>query len=72
MTCEKCWSDSYAYFDSDGKSQTQRYHALLIKRRENPCTPEQQAGPDANECPYCKRFTIHQYVKTCVICLKKQ
>ncbi len=50
--CEKCWADSR--FASD-------YNRLLKEREGNPCTPEEQAGPDARECPACKRMTLHQH-----------
>lgn len=50
--CEKCWADSQ--FGAD-------YHRLLEERKANPCTPEQQAGPSATECPECHRLTLHQY-----------
>lgn len=48
--CEKCWADAH------GKAA--RYRVLLEKRT---CTPEEQAGPDAKQCPTCKRMTLHQY-----------
>lgn len=51
-SCEKCWADS---------TSAAHYHSLLKEREPNPCTPEEQAGPDAGECPACKRRTLHQY-----------
>lgn len=53
-TCEKCWADT---------GGGPEYFALLEERGTNGplCTPEEQAGPDAGECPACKRKTIHQY-----------
>ena len=58
--CEKCWSDAHRgpYF-----SVAEEYSRLMEERKEHPCTPEQQAGPDAGECPTCHRMTIHQYTK---------
>lgn len=53
-TCEKCWADSQGPYDD----ATQRYKDLLSERK---CTPEEQAGPDAGECPMCKRKTLHQH-----------
>jgi hypothetical protein len=50
--CEKCWTDSR--FGAD-------YTRLLSERKDHPCTPEQQAGPDAGECPVCHRMTAHQH-----------
>lgn len=55
--CEKCWSDS---------SSVDNYRQLLESRKDHPCTPEQQAGPDANECPKCKRQTLHQHTRECM------
>jgi hypothetical protein len=51
-SCEKCWADSRTGGD---------YMRLLKERESNPCTPEEQAGPDAGQCPVCKRMTMHQY-----------
>ena len=67
-TCEKCWSDSYLFSYGTDISQTEKYHELLKERKDNPCTPEEQAGLDAENCPKCKRKTMHQYAKVCVIC----
>jgi len=58
-SCEKCWSDS---------TSVENYHMLLKQRKDNPCTKEEQAGENAKTCPNCKRKTIHQYAKQCVIC----
>jgi len=46
-------------------------YSRLIKEREKSgenCTPEEQAGYDAQECSKCRRMTIHQVLKYCVIC----
>lgn len=53
-TCEKCWADSQGPYGD----QVQRYETLVKARK---CLPEEQAGPDAGECPWCKRKTLHQY-----------
>jgi hypothetical protein len=53
--CEKCWADSRSSND---------YHRLVMRRNgvdEPSCTPEQQAGPGAAQCPVCKRMTLHQH-----------
>lgn len=50
--CEKCWSDAGSHSG---------YMRLLKEREANPCTPEQQAGANAGECPTCKRMTLHQH-----------
>lgn len=47
MACEKCWGDAYMrHLDFPGKTQSDHYHDLLIERKDNPCTPEQEAGLD--------------------------
>ena len=56
-SCEKCWSEAH-----DGSGDVAgRYAELIEARKDNQCTPEQQAGPDARECPRCSRKTIHQW-----------
>lgn len=64
-SCEKCWSDSATIEDHAGA-----YHKLLERRdREGKtCTPEEQAGPDATECPECHRMTCHQWCHVCMAC----
>jgi hypothetical protein len=57
-SCEKCWRDAGG--DSD------RYRALLFDPNRPTCTPEEQAGPDAKECPICKRMTLHQHTGECM------
>lgn len=42
--CEKCWSDAYLRMLGNEKSQVENYYLLLEERKDNPCTPEQQAG----------------------------
>jgi hypothetical protein len=64
--CEKCWSDAHSGWPyCDVAAQ---YSQLLDERKDNQCTPEQQAGPDARECPTCKRATVHQHCHVCVVC----
>ena len=52
--CEKCWSDAIG---------TNTPYDLILSRRHGraACTPEEQAGPGAMECPVCKRWTLHQH-----------
>lgn len=55
-SCEKCWEDA-------GGNAT-RYSHLIATRR---CTPEEQAGRRAMECPKCGRRTVHQIVNVCMV-----
>jgi len=55
-TCEKCWSDA--------RGDLAMYEKLLDTRL--PCTPEEQAGPDAKRCPACGRMTLHQHCGKCM------
>ncbi|MDY6895005.1 MAG: hypothetical protein SVO01_06265 [Thermotogota bacterium] len=43
-SCEKCWGDAYFRHRVTGKSQTECYRELLKERKDNPCSPEEQAG----------------------------
>jgi len=47
--CEKCWADAYMLSRKNGKSQGDNYFQLLEERKDNPCTPEQQAGTDREQ-----------------------
>jgi hypothetical protein len=65
--CEKCWRDSEyasAFVESDA------YLQLMLARDAagETCTPHEQAGPDATECPRCHRMTVHQYARICMTC----
>lgn len=51
--CEKCWADTYRRSRSTGKSQAECYHELLEERKDNPCSPKQQAGQFWNEDKQC-------------------
>lgn len=57
-SCEKCWRDS--------GGQGAGYGDLVRSRKDNPCTPEEQAGPYASKCPECKRMTLHQHTDECM------
>jgi len=64
-TCEKCWTDAHR---GDQYSVAEEYEHLLEKRKNHPCTPEEQAGPEAKECPACSKMTCHQYTSECMNC----
>lgn len=59
-SCEKCWRDAHT---GSGRDIGDEYYRLMKERKGGPCTPEQQAGPDAEECPECKRMTLHQHTQ---------
>lgn len=50
-SCEKCWRDA--------GGEPDRYRELI--RGRSACSAEEQAGPHANECPWCGRKTLHQH-----------
>ena len=53
-SCEKCWADA--------GGDSNRYRELLRARdKTGRCTPEEEAGPNAKECPLCHRRTKHQH-----------
>jgi hypothetical protein len=62
-SCEKCWADSKTMTKFTKESQVKKYRELIKSRN---CTPEEQAGPNANECFLCKRKTLHQYTNRCM------
>lgn len=66
--CEKCWNDAFDRSLYTSKGQAEWYRELLNERKDDPCTPEEQAGRGAKLCPECNRYTIHQYAKVCMIC----
>lgn len=68
-SCEKCWSDAgFKAWSSQGDKV--EIYGRLVKERD--CTPEEQAGPDAEVCPECRRKTIHQHVHYCLVCGKEK
>jgi hypothetical protein len=68
-TCEKCWVDACRNVNlNDVLDISDEYHRLLKERKDNPCTPEEQAGPEAKECPACSKKTCHQYTGECMCC----
>ena len=43
--CEKCWNDAQSRIYADtSKSKTEHYQDLLKERKNNPCSPKEQAG----------------------------
>ena len=50
--CEKCWTDSRI---------GDNYGQLVASRSAAPCTPEEQAGPEAKNCPDCYMPVLHQH-----------
>ena len=63
-SCEKCWNDSGGNYSVYGQ--------LIENRKNNPCTPEEQAGNDAEKCPKCNRNTMHIYCHICMNCGYKE
>ena len=43
-SCEKCWGDAFLISYGSFQTQTEAYYELLKERKENPCTPKEQAG----------------------------
>lgn len=56
-SCEKCWADA--------AGNPELYRELFRTRN---CTPEEQAGVDATECPVCHRRAVHQHCHICMAC----
>jgi hypothetical protein len=61
-SCERCWSEA--------GGNVERYMRMVETRDAlgHPCTPEEQAGPYAEECPKCGRKTVHQLCRVCMAC----
>ena len=60
VSCERCWEQSQGVAD-----QAEEYRRLVLV---NNCTPEQQAGTAAMECPECRTRTVHQHTRQCIAC----
>ncbi len=43
-SCEKCWFDASLRSRENGKTIMENYRDLLEERKDNPCTPKEQAG----------------------------
>jgi len=67
-SCEKCWRDAGIRAASKQTSKADEYSRLIDEWKNNQCTPEEQAGPDATRCKYCDRVAVHQWAKICVAC----
>lgn len=59
-SCEKCWEDAQEFGDPSGA------YEMLIRRRM--CTPEEQAGRGAEQCPKCGRYAMHIHCHICMAC----
>ena len=44
MSCERCWGDAFSRSHFGGTCQADEYEKLLKERKDNPCTPREQAG----------------------------
>ena len=51
--CEKCWRDAQHRALGQGRSTTECYAELLESRKDNPCTPKEQAGDYWDEEKQC-------------------
>ena len=43
-SCEKCWGDAYMRNLGNGIGQYENYLELIEERKDNPCSPKDQAG----------------------------
>jgi hypothetical protein len=59
-SCERCWRIARIRSHDGGIDHLDAYREELAI---NQCTPEQQAGPDAERYPVCRRMTLHQYTR---------
>ena len=57
-TCEKCWGDAYRLSISNGLSQHENYIRLLKERKDNPCSPKEQAGQFWDDEKQCDKRNI--------------
>lgn len=42
-SCEKCWEDAYLATQDNRLGQTENYQRLIKERKDNPCSPKEQA-----------------------------
>ncbi len=56
--CEKCWANAYTRSLETGKSQAVCYADLLMERKDNPCSPKDQAGEFWDDDKQCDRREI--------------
>jgi len=52
-SCEKCWEDSGLRARMTGRNKEELYHELLEERKDNPCSPKEQAGQWWDEEKQC-------------------
>jgi len=51
--CERCWGDAFSRSYGTGRSQAECYQEILLERKDNPCSPRDQAGQfwdEENQC----------------------
>lgn len=58
MTCEKCWADASAAAHHRGGFVVDHYRALLIERKDAPCSQREQAGRWWDEVSGCDARTM--------------
>lgn len=63
--CEKCWGDAYLRHLETGGPQDICYHELLEERRDNPCSPKEQAGQFWDEEKQCDKRINRKDYRTC-------
>lgn len=64
-SCEKCWANSYRPGAATYTSASQA-DVYMEEIATHSCTPEQQAGSMATECPKCNRMCLHQHTQQCM------
>jgi len=42
--CERCWGDAHLRMSGGHKSQADHYLDLIAERKDNQCSPQEQAG----------------------------
>jgi hypothetical protein len=69
--CQKCWNDAGRRAMNTMSDKADIYHDL-IEERTGPleCTPEEQAGDEAEVCVDCDRKTVHEVHSSCMVCGK--
>ncbi len=59
-SCERCWADAYLRSYGSHKSQSECYEELLKERKNNPCSPKDQAGQWWDEERQCDSRTLEK------------
>ncbi len=52
-SCEKCWDDAGLRARITGRSKAECYNEILEERKDNPCSPKEQAGQWWDEEKQC-------------------